>query len=137
MMGADFTGDVFLLASGLTKDSELLTNEAHLRAVLSRMPGLIGMNFLRDPLITIANNNPGLEGYVPIDMSNITISTYTENPRVLVCVHSCQPFNTKVVLDFVRDSFQCREIRSLIVKEMEFEDDYRISPPIRKHPVRV
>src|SRR4051812_27461657 len=99
IMGTDSTGDIFLLISGLTKNSDLLTNEAHLLAVLSQMPGLIGMNALCEPFIIVASNNPGLEGYVPIDMSNITISTYTENPRVLVCVHSCQTFNTEVVLD--------------------------------------
>lgn len=120
MTGAGFGGDVFLLASGFTEDSKLLRDEAHLRAVLCRMPGLIGMNFLRDPLITIASNNPGLEGYVPIDLSNITISTYTDNPRVVLCVHSCQHFNAEVVLNFVRESFRCKEIRSLFAAEVEF-----------------
>ena len=134
-MGADSAGDVFLLVSGSTRDSELLTNRPHLHSVLCRMPGLIGMNFLREPLITIANNNPGLEGYIPIDMSNITISTYTENPRVLVCVHSCQPFDSEAVLNFVRESFRCDEIRSLLVKEVEFRHD--LSQPLRKHSGRM
>lgn len=130
-------GDVFLLASGRTWDVNLLVDEAHLRAVLRRLPGLIGMNFLRDPLITVADNNPGLEGYVPIDMSNITISTYTEDPRVLICVHSCQPFDAEAVLSFVRESYRCDEMRSLLVKEVEFGNGIRISPTIREHSVRV
>jgi S-adenosylmethionine/arginine decarboxylase-like enzyme len=111
--------DVFLLISGSTDDVQLLTDQAHLREVLAQIPPLIEMNTIREPLVLVASNNPGLEGYVPIDMSNITISTYTDDPRAVVCIHSCKDMKVDAVLRFIRESFACKSVRSLIVKEAQ------------------
>jgi S-adenosylmethionine/arginine decarboxylase-like enzyme len=114
-------GDFFLLASGRTQAEEKLVDESHLRNVLRKIPSLIEMSAIFEPVVHVATNNPGLEGYVPIDLSNITVSTYTDPPRVVVCVHSCQQFATQPVLDYIKQAFACELIRSVVVREGWFK----------------
>jgi len=113
-------GDRFLLASGRTLAKARLSDAKLLRLALSKMAGLIGMKPLRQPVVTRAYGNPGLEGYVPIDASNITISTYTREPRVVLCVHSCRSFDIAELLEYLRECFECVEIRSASAVEEDF-----------------
>src|SRR3989338_8060746 len=83
-------GDFFLIYVGLGSENRFLTKPL-LKKILRRLPPMMGMTAIRAPLVSEAKNNPGLEGYIPIDTSNITISTYTTGkPRVVACIHSCR-----------------------------------------------
>ena len=117
MASSNDTGDVFLLVSGCVRARGRLTDASDLRAILRELPPLVGMRALHEPVVHVATNNPGLEGYVPIDLSNITVSTYTNPPRVVACIHSCQGFEVEAALDFIKNAFACDVIRSAIVRE--------------------
>ena len=114
-------GDQFLLCTGFCPDSRLLTDKSLLKSVLKNLPQIIGMNAIREPIVSEAKNNPGLEGYVPIDASNITISTYTNNPRIVASVHSCNEFDYKKVIDYLKEKYDC-SVKFLSLRESEFKD---------------
>lgn len=114
-------GDRFLLASGRTFAKAKLSDAKLLELALAKLVELIGMKPLRQPVVTRAYGNPGLEGYVPIDASNITISTYTVDPRVVVSIHSCRTFEAEPIFDYLQQCFDCLEIRSASVAEENFQ----------------
>lgn len=109
--------DNFLLISGKCKDLELLTNQTALARTLNNLPSLIGMRALREPIISEAPNNPGLEGYVPIDTSNITISTYTQEQKVVACIHSCREFEWEIALNYLKKEYSLTDPRFLFFDE--------------------
>ena len=121
-MENNLNNDMFLLISGNTLRHEKLTDQKFLYKVLKNLPLLIGMNTIRKPLVSVANNNPGLEGYVPIDESNITISTYTNAPRIVACIHSCNEFDAQKVVNYLKKEFVCSEIKFLIIRESDFKN---------------
>ncbi len=112
-------GDSFLLVTGTCEDVEMLVNEEYLFSILKELPQKIGMKALLEPKITIARNNPGLEGYIPIDTSNITISTYT-NHRIVACIHSCNDFKYSDILNFLKEKYGCSEMKYLYFRESDF-----------------
>lgn len=112
--------DSFLLLSGFCPDTRLLTNQKLLYNILGMLPELIDMKSIRKPIISIAEGNPGLEGYIPIDTSNITISTYTKNPRIVACVYSCKEFNHEKVLDYLKEKYNCSNMKFLYCHESDF-----------------
>ncbi len=116
--------NLFLLVSGICEKITFLTDKKLLSNVLRDIPKIIGMNVLRNPIISEAHNNPGLEGYVPIDESNVTISTYTKNARFVACIHSCKYFNIHSVVNYLKKKFSCHKVRFLICYESEFRDKY-------------
>lgn len=113
-------GDSFLLVTGTCEDVEMLVNEEYLFSILKELPQKIGMKALLEPKITIAKNNPGLEGYIPIDMSNITISTYTNNHRIVACIHSCKDFKYDDILNYLKENFRCSKMNYLFCQESDF-----------------
>lgn len=113
--------DTFLLLTGSCKEVGLLKNQELLYNVLEQLPKIINMNTIRKPIISVAKNNPGLEGYVPIDASNITISTYTDSLRIVACIHSCNNFDYKRVIDYLENEYRCN-IKSLYCHESDFKD---------------
>lgn len=119
-----YNNDIFLLITGYYKDVNLSTNQELLYNVLKKLPGKIGMNAIIKPVISEAGNTSGLEGYVsgyvPVDISNITISTYPN--RIVACVHSCKDFNPKKVLDFLKESYGCYDTKSLCCHESDFKE---------------
>jgi S-adenosylmethionine/arginine decarboxylase-like enzyme len=115
-----YSGDCFLLATGYLPDANSLVDKDFLYRVLEELPKKIQMNTIQKPTVLEATNNPGLEGYVPIDESNITISTYTNHPRFVACVHSCSDFNYQDVLKFLMESFQTNKITYSYLHEADF-----------------
>ncbi len=113
-------GDTFLLVRGVCPDNNLLNDRYLLKKVLRNLPPAIHMGILREPIISTADNNPGLEGYVPIDESNITISTYTKNPRLIACIHSCKDFDSKKVIGYLKSQYKCTEMSSFSCSETNF-----------------
>jgi len=113
--------DVFLLVSGDVEEADLLTNGQLVEQTLRGILSLIGMNAISAPLVFQAKNNPGLEGYIPIDASNITISTYLDPPRIVACVHSCNAFDKGAAVRYLKAQFRCGEIRFRWITEQELE----------------
>ena len=112
--------DVFLLGCGETDRHDLLTDEAHLSSVLRRLVEAIAMRAINEPIVTKAESNPGLEGYIPIDLSNITISTYLNPSRVVFCIHSCTRFETRTVIELIAQAYETEQIRSLSCSDVDF-----------------
>jgi hypothetical protein len=120
MLAKVFHEDVFLLVSAQTCRPELLTDIRHVATVLEEIPRLIGMRPIGHPQVLRAENNPGLEAYIPLDLSSITISTYVNPARIVIVIHSCRGFDHELALEHVRESFACLKIRSHYCSEAHF-----------------
>ncbi len=121
MVHQDNHGDVFLLVRGSGVELSKLVDKQFLYRVLEGLPNAIGMQPIQPPLVLEAHNNPGLEGYVPIDASNITISTYTQQPRFVAAIHSCREFPADAMLAHLQEIFGATEITYRYILESEFE----------------
>ena len=75
------------------------------------------------PKMLVANNNPGLEGYVPIDQSNITISTYTNRPIFVASIHSCSQFDYKAILAYLKNVYQPKSLRYKYITETDLKGE--------------
>ncbi len=116
-------GDAFLLVTGDSPNLDLLIDTTLLSNVLKTLPTAVNMHALIEPIITEAYANPGLEGYVAIDASKITISTYTINPRFVADVHSCNDFDYHSVLAYLKRKFCSRNIAFLYCHESDFKSE--------------
>lgn len=114
------TEDYFLLVAGYPSDDTYLVDKDHLYGILEALPREIGMNTIQAPVVLEATNNPGLEGYVPIDESNITISTYTNHFRFVASIHSCSAFHYPAVIDFLSRAFHTEKVSYRYLCESEF-----------------
>ena len=114
--------DLFLLLTARCSDESLLTDENSLIALLGTLVDAIDMKPLQTPYVCAAVNNPGLEAYVPIDASNITISTYTIHPRMVICIHSCRRFSSVAVISVLTEIYGCYEIKHCLCRESEWEE---------------
>ena len=113
--------DKFLLLTIRCLDETYLTDERILRELLIDLAGAIGMNPINAPSVCRAINNPGLEAYLPVDASNITVSTYTSSPRIVACIHSCKPFELSAVINVLRKVSDESGIRYHFCRESDFE----------------
>lgn len=52
--------DTFLLFVGYCTDEASLTDQEKLFQLLEKLPGIIGMNKIRGPMVSTASNNPYL-----------------------------------------------------------------------------
>lgn len=116
------TDDCFLLLTARCSNARILTDEGRLADLLTRLVEAIDMNPLKTPAVTQAFNNPGLEAYVPIDDSNITVSTYTNSERIVICIHSCKPFETARIVRTLTEVADCSQIRQQLCRESEFKE---------------
>lgn len=113
--------ETFLIFIGYCRNEINLTNRELFYSLLKYLPQLIEMKAIGDPIISAAQNNPGLECYVPIDTSNITISTYTNELKIVGCIHSCKDFNYNKVIKYIKSSFDFVDIKFLTFYESDFE----------------
>jgi len=109
--------ETFLIFIGVCKDKGCLVDVNHLSNVLQQVPNHIQMSSIGKPIVTVANNNPGLEGYLPLDTSNITLSTYTNNNRIVGCIHSCKHFDTDIIMTYIQKEFNCTMLSVKQIKE--------------------
>lgn len=115
------TVDYFLLAAGYLTDVDRLVDKEFLYQVLEELPQRIQMNAIQKPIVLEATNNPGLEGYVPIDESNITISTYTNKYRFVASIHSCASFRYADVIEYLMEAFQTSDVTYHYISETDFD----------------
>jgi hypothetical protein len=114
--------DYFLLATGFCENRERLQDKAFLTSLLRELPNQIGMTAISEPTVSVASNNPGLEGYVPIDLSNLTISTYVNNSRLVACIHSCKEFDFQAVLYSLKTWYGCSSVKYMCCSERDFRE---------------
>ena len=89
-------------------------------AILSELPGVIGMNILHGPeVVKGCPENPGWTGFVIIDKSHISIHTFDEGSRVSVDVFSCQPFDAEEAQRFLEGKISFRKVRSRTLTRSE------------------
>lgn len=120
--------DLLLIFSGQASSESSLYDEAALEQVLLTLPSLLGMKALRSPVVTAAISNPGLEGYVPIDTSNITISTYSSSRMVIGCLHSCREFDGDRAIEFLAESFGITRLNYTLVTSDGLDSSYYADP---------
>lgn len=79
--------------------------------VLRELPCLLGMSILDGPhVVEGVAENPGLTGFVVIDKSHISVHTFTKTNTVSIDVYSCEPFNAKRVVSYLRDHIRFSEL---------------------------
>lgn len=115
------TGDIFLIVVAAVARPEFLVDEHRLHVTLREIARRIGMNPITDSSVLAASNNPGLEGYLAIDTSNITISTYTAPLRLVACVHSCRMFDSRAVISCLREFYEFAGCLQRVVNECDLE----------------
>jgi S-adenosylmethionine decarboxylase len=71
--------------------------------ILSELPAEIGMKILEGPYIVEGHQeNPGLTGFVIIDISHISIHTFDEGSKIAFDIFSCRPFDEDTVLRYLK-----------------------------------
>jgi S-adenosylmethionine decarboxylase len=81
-------------------------------ALLSELPGVIGMHILHGPeVVRGCPENPGWTGFVIIDKSHISIHTFDVGSSVSVDVFSCQPFDAEEARRFIEGKIVFRKLR--------------------------
>ncbi len=81
-------------------------------AILSELPGIIGMHILHGPeVVKGCPENPGWTGFVIIDKSHISIHTFDEGSRVSVDVFSCQPFDVEETIRFIEGKIAFKKVK--------------------------
>ena len=111
--------DAFLLFAGFSCHKGRLTDAKLLFDVMKTLPTLIHMRAIGQPTVTEATENPGLEGYVPIDLSNITLSTYVDDLKIVGCVHSCKQFDFSLLLKYIQRKYGCAKLGFKCVGEQD------------------
>jgi len=89
-------------------------------AILSELPGVIGMSILHGPeVVKGCPENPGWTGFVIIDKSHISVHTFDEGCKVSVDVFSCQPFDAEEARRFLEGKISFRKVRSRTLTRSE------------------
>ena len=89
-------------------------------AILSELPGNIGMKILAGPIVVAGHDcNPGWTGFVVIDKSHIAIHTFTDGNRISIDVYSCQPFDTDEVERYFNKKIGITHVNKCVVNRSE------------------
>lgn len=112
--------DRFLLLTGYCNNIRKLTDEKILSSIMINLPKIINTKVVKEPIITTMYNEPGLEGYIVMDTSNITISTYTLTQKLVAAIHSCKNFKYEKVIDYLKENFELNNIKFLYCLESDF-----------------
>ena len=99
---------IHLMVDGITANR---VTEATVKQILTELPVKIDMHILDGPhIIQGVPENPGITGIEVIDKSHIVIHTFSETNTISIDVYSCKPFNTKKVLEYLRQNIEFKEI---------------------------
>lgn len=90
---------------------EILDNFEFLKKFLDGLPARINMTKISEPfIIRHAGGTPkdpgGLTGFIMIAESHISIHTFPKLGFFTMDVYSCNPFDTKLVRDIVKEDFK-------------------------------
>lgn len=91
-----------LIVDGVVKDN---VDKDTITRILNELPGLIDMHILSGPHVVMGvPENPGWTGFDIIDKSHIAIHTFSDSSIVSVDVYSCKPFDTELVLNYLKNN---------------------------------
>ena len=88
--------------------------------ILSELPNKIGMKILSGPLVVKGcPENPGWTGFVIIDKSHISIHTFNEGNRISFDVFSCEKFEEKVAVEYIKEHINFSKFKSKFITRSE------------------
>jgi len=88
--------------------------------ILSELPAEIGMKILEGPYIVEGHQeNPGLTGFVIIDISHISIHTFDEGNKMAFDIFSCRPFDEDAVLRYLKKHVPLERFHKQILTRTE------------------
>ena len=94
--------------------------EETVEAILSELPGIIGMHILHGPeVVKGCPENPGWTGFVIIDKSHISVHTFDVGSRVSVDVFSCQPFDVEEARRFIEGKIAFKKVKTRTLTRSE------------------
>lgn len=107
-----------LLLDGYGADSSKLGDINLIYGLLEELPGLIGMERVGLPQIARFTDftKAGVSGFVMIVTSHISIHTYTLKRCFFMDIFSCQPFDQRAVIKYVREKFAVESFEARLVK---------------------
>ncbi len=118
-----------LTFDGYGCNSDLLDDMKLIFEFLSNLPAVLGMNKLTQPYVVCYDGGDkpedrGVTGFVIIAESHISIHTYPHDGAFFLDVFSCQPFNIKVTLRIIRDTFKVAdEETALVIRGRKFRQE--------------
>ncbi len=110
----------FISIIGFSKNEKLLSDKKLISTILKNLVEIADMKATREPVITKIENEPGLEGYIPIDTSNITISTFLLTRSIVAGIHTCKNFDYKKVIIYLKDSFDLENVKFFYYTDSDF-----------------
>lgn len=93
----------------------ILDNANALYDFLDTLPGLVGMKKMTKPYLVTTPGNGGHDpggwsGFVIIEESHVSVHTFIKRKFVTIDVYSCQMFDTKRVLRFIKKVFKTDDL---------------------------
>lgn len=83
-----------------------ISNRKKVKEFIERITEAMEMKILKGPVIVKGvKENPGLSAFAIIDLSHISIHTFTESQRALIDVFSCKEYNRNHALQICKEFF--------------------------------
>jgi S-adenosylmethionine decarboxylase len=122
-----------IVLDGYQCDKDKLDDIDFIFDVLDEFPDRIGMTKIMPPYAFRHGEGveAGISGFVLIAESHISIHTFPEKRFLNLDIFSCESFDTREAVRFVREAFRIRRVSSkLLHRGREFPRDLRASRKI-------
>lgn len=99
-------------------DPDKLADPNLLANILDQLPEIIGMRKIGKPQIAEFNDQAiaGVSGIIMIATSHISIHTYCKKDCFFMDVFSCQDFDPRKVIDYIKLKLSAREIFGQVIE---------------------
>ena len=87
---------------------------------LEKIPELLDMQIITRPYVISwldkGSRIPGISGFVIIAESHVSIHTYPETNKLFMDLFSCKAFDSELLINFVKKTFDIKIIKKNILK---------------------
>ena len=111
-----------LTIDGYNGQEELLNSREVVLECLTKLPGMLGMHVLGDPVIYSAPDNQkkdpgGWSGMVVVAESHISIHTFPARKFVSIDVYTCKTgMDTEMIINYFKEKFGLEEVETNFLK---------------------
>ena len=111
---------IHLIIDGRLGNKKKLYDVNIVKTLLKVLPEKLVMKPICDPRIVNYNaeikEEDGVSGFVMIAESHISVHTYPEKGKVYFDIFSCKSFNIDACIEYIKESFELKEIKKYVVK---------------------
>lgn len=92
--------------------NDSIGNQKRVKEFIERITEAMEMKILKGPVVVKGvKENPGLSAFAIIDLSHISIHTFTESQRALIDVFSCKEYDRNRALQVCKEFFVAPETK--------------------------